>query len=112
WKAVHTMNCTNGLCRSPRGLPIWERLKIRPRRVQGFPTSKATWKNLTSFLKDQIIDKGHLHSRRMVFYYHLSERNLMRMLNMTDRMKVLMFGSEFPPHISGGLGTAVFRIDR
>ena len=25
-------------------------------------------------------------------------------------MKVLMFGWEFPPHISGGLGTACFRM--
>ncbi len=34
------------------------------------------------------------------------------MLKLTNNMKILMFGWEFPPHITGGLGTACFGLTK
>jgi hypothetical protein len=33
-------------------------------------------------------------------------------MNKSPNIKVLMFGWEFPPHISGGLGTACYGLTR
>ena len=35
-----------------------------------------------------------------------------RKKNMSKKIKVLMFGWEFPPHISGGLGTACYGLTK
>jgi len=37
---------------------------------------------------------------------------LKALINEGDSMRVLMFGWEFPPHISGGLGTACYGLTR